>query len=118
MEEPFANVGDYVMADYGWPHMGKAQGHGCKICKVTKITPTNKVRIAELPTRKENIQQLFGNVTSWDKIVTNHQPETGIKTNLTKPDGTCVDDRKHLSYVVIPESRLDQPFPEKYDSYN
>jgi hypothetical protein len=72
----------------------------------------------ELPTEKVNVQHLDGNVTSWDKIVTSKYPIEGTPSKLVRADGSCKHDGIHLTYEVIPESRLDEPFPEKYDSYN
>lgn len=118
MTETFAQVGDYVMAEYGWPHMGNAEGKGVKICKVTKITSSGKLRLKELPTRRENRVNLDRDVSRWDKIVTSREPEESEKGKLASSNGECTDGRKHLTYIVIPESRLDLPFEEKYDRYN
>jgi len=117
MDETFARVGDFVMAEYGWPHMGNAEGKGVKICKVTKITPSGKFRLKELPTRIQNRVNVDRHVSRWDKIVTSREPEE-CKGNLASANGHCRDGRKYLTYIVIPESRLDLPFEEQYDSYN
>jgi hypothetical protein len=106
-------VGDFVMSTFGYPHMGNAGGRGVMICKVTKRTPTGKLRLKELPSRIENKVQLDRDITKWDKVVTSRVPfeEKGLLASAT---GEC----KHHTFEKIPNSRLDEPFNEQYDSYN
>ena len=113
-------IGSYLVAQKGWPDMGNAAGKDYSIAKVIKITPTGRIRIKELPTRKSDMSHdAFSQTASWTSHVTSLEPDPGNKQSLLlTAGGVRHHDRCYREYKVVEQQELEKGFREVYDRYS